>query len=41
MAVAIEKGELEELKKLVASAPKDVASDAEWLQQDMDKYGKD
>jgi hypothetical protein len=41
MAAAIEKGDLEKLKKLVASAPEDVASGAKRLQQDMDKYGKD
>ena len=41
MAAAIEKGELAKLEKLVASAPEDVASGAQWLQRDMDKYRKD
>jgi hypothetical protein len=41
MAAAIEKGDLEKLEKLVASAPEDVASGAKWLQRDMDNYGKD
>jgi hypothetical protein len=39
MAVAIEKGELAKLKRLVASAPEDVASGAKWLQRQMAPAG--